>query len=211
MHAIVPLKALAKSKTRLSPVLEPRERAELTIAMLKDVLSALHKSSVIGSITVVSADRNALRLARILGAKALREGRKRGLNNAISHVIHKCNLRNSAVLLVHADLPLLTAREVNTFLREARDCPIAIAPSRDETGTNAMLLKPGCIMRTAFGKKSYRRHLLILDKKKVRFRVQRMRGFGFDIDEPKDLLDLMHYRLRSNTAQFLCSIRHRYS
>lgn len=209
VHVVVPLKVLRKSKTRLSPILQPKERAELTIAMLEDVLSALMKSSMVDSITVVSADRSALRLVRQLGADSLQEGRRRGLNNAIGHVIRKRKLRNSAVLVVHADLPLLTCREVSTFLREAQGCPIAIAPSKDETGTNAMLLNPARIIRPAFGKESYRRHLSILDHKRIRFKVQRVRGFGFDIDEPKDLLELMHHRARNSTAQFLSAMRDR--
>lgn len=209
VHAVVPLKVLKKSKTRLSPILEPKERAELTIAMLEDVLSALKKSSMVDSITVVSADRNVLRYVRQLGADSLAEGRRRGLNNAIRQVIRKRKLSNSVVLVVHADLPLLTSGEVCAFLKEAQDCPIAIAPSKDETGTNAMLLNPAQIIHPAFGKESYRRHLSILDRKRIPFKVQRIRGFGFDIDEPNDLLELMHNGARNKTARFLRAIRNR--
>jgi len=209
VHAIVPVKVLRKSKTRLSSILQPKERTELTIAMLMDVLSALRKSRMIDSIIVVSADRNVLKLGRQLGANSLREEPRRGLNNAINQAIHKHKWENSTVLVVHADLPLLTCKEVNTFLREAQGCPIAIARSKDETGTNAMVVNPAQVIRPAFGKGSYKRHISIFHRTKLQFKVQRIQGFGFDIDEPKDLLELMRHKARNNTARFLRAIRER--
>jgi len=209
IHAIVPVKVLAKSKTRLSRVLQPKERTALTLAMLFDVLAALRGSRMIGSITIVSADRNVLRFGQRLGANSLRETPRRGLNNAIGQVIRKCKLENSTVLVIHADLPLLTGKEVNTLLREARGCPIAIVPSEDETGTNAMVLNPARVIRPAFGKGSYKRHISIFQREKLQFKVQRIQGFAFDIDEPKDLLELMRHKGRNNTARFLRAMRER--
>jgi 2-phospho-L-lactate guanylyltransferase len=207
VHAVVPVKALEKSKTRLSSILHPKERAQLTMAMLMDVLSALRKSSIIDSIMVVSTDRNVLRLGQQLGINSLRETPKRGLNGAINQVIGRCKWENSAVLVVHADLPLLTPREVDTFLREAQGCSVTIGPSKDEIGTNAMVLNPARVIRPAFGKESYKRHISILHRKKLHFKVQSSQGFGFDIDEPEDLLELMNHKTRNNTARFLRQIR----
>jgi 2-phospho-L-lactate guanylyltransferase (CobY/MobA/RfbA family) len=70
-----------------------------------------------------------------------------------------------------------------------------------------MLLQPAEILRPSFGKDSYKRHISILDQKGIPFSVQSVRGFGFDIDEPKDLLDLMQLNARANTENFLKSIR----
>ncbi len=43
VYAVVPVKGLGVSKERLSTVLSPQERKELTLAMLEDVLTALTK------------------------------------------------------------------------------------------------------------------------------------------------------------------------
>jgi len=207
INAVVPVKGLSKSKSRLSSVLQPKERTELTMVMLQDVLSALTKSRMLDSVTVVSTDWRASRIARQFDVSFLQEGRTRGLNNAIRFVVRKRGLSESALLIVHADLPLLTPPEVCNFLKEANGYPIVIAPSKDETGTNAMLLRPARIMQSSFGKESYRRHILMMEQKRILFKVQKMRGFGFDIDEPNDLLDLMNQDAQANTARFLSLIR----
>lgn len=206
VHAIVPLKALKESKTRLSPILRPTERAELTIAMLADVLSALKKSKKISSITVVSADKTALKTTRLLGADPVWERKSCGLNRAICFAIRKRNLASSSVLAIHADLPLLTAHEVDRFLRGARGYPIALAPSKDQSGTNALLLNPASLVRPAFGKGSFKRHLSIAKQRRLRCKVRRAKGLGFDVDEPKDLVELMHNKSQSNAARFLRTV-----
>jgi 2-phospho-L-lactate guanylyltransferase len=146
-------------------------------------------------------------VAEQFNAHFLNEGEPRGLNDAIRFVVAKRKLEKSALLVVHADLPLLTPLEVRVFLEKADGYPVVIAPSKDESGTNAMLLQPAEILRPSFGKDSYKRHISILDQKGIPFSVQSVRGFGFDIDEPKDLLDLMQLNARANTENFLKSIR----
>jgi len=203
MHVVVPVKALTKSKTRLSSILSPKERAALTIAMLADVLSAVKKSRMIDSITVVSPDRNVLRFGQQLGVDSLREKPARGLNSAITQTICKRKWENAIVLIVHADLPLLTPEEVNAFLRGARGCSVTIGPSKDGTGTNAMVLNPARVIKPAFGRGSYKRHISLFHRKRLRFRVQMTEGFGFDVDDPQGLLELMDHKRHTRTAHFL--------
>lgn len=199
----MPLKVLKGSKTRLSPILGPAERTKLTLAMFRDVLSALKKSEMIRSITVVSADATALEMARRFGADSILERRKEGLNRAIGLAIRKRNLHSSRALVIHADLPLLTARDVNRFLISSRDYPIGLAPSKDNSGTNALSLNPACIIRPAFGKESLNRHISIAEKRKLRYCVRRVKGLQFDVDDPEDMIELMHGKARRNTAKFL--------
>lgn len=205
INAVVPLKELDRSKSRLSPILKPSQRAELTKAMLQDVLGALTESGSVDSITVVSADKRAQKVTEQFNAYFLNEGEPRGLNNAIRFAVSEREMEKSALLVVHADLPLLTPLEVRVFLKEANGYPVVIAPSKDESGTNAMLLQPAEVLRPSFGKDSYNRHLSILDQKGIAFSVQSVRGFGFDIDEPKDLLDLTQLNAGENTENFLRS------
>jgi 2-phospho-L-lactate guanylyltransferase len=203
IHAVVPVKALRKSKIRLSSILSPKERAALTIAMLADVLSALKRSRMIDSITVVSPDRNVLRFGQQLGVDSLREKPARGLNSAITQVIRKRKWENAIVLIVHADLPLLTPGEVNAFLRGARGCSVTIGPSKDRTGTNAMVLNPAQVIKPAFGRGSYKRHISLFHRKRLQFSVQLTKGFGFDVDDPQGLLELMDHKRHTRTAHFL--------
>jgi 2-phospho-L-lactate guanylyltransferase len=203
LDVIVPLKVINKSKARLSPVLRPAARSGLTIAMLWHVLSTLTEVGLFRTIIVVSGDRSARALAEEFGANFVWEGKRRGLNRALRLAIHK-SLRkgSSAVLIVHADLPLLTPADVVGLVMKSRGYSVTLAPSKDGSGTNALLLAPPSVLPPAFGKHSFMRYVALANRIKLRSRVIRSRGFGFDVDEPEDFRALMHYRSRSFTGRF---------
>jgi len=210
IHAIVPVNVLRKSKARLSPILSARERAQLTVAMLADVLYALRKVRRIRSVTVVSADKDAGKIAMRFGANFLWEGNRRGLNKGVRLAIRNSERRGaSAVLVIHADLPLLTPREIQRFLVKSRGYPMALAPSKDGRGTNALLLHPPQVIAPVFGKDSFRRHLSLSSQRGISRRVLRFRGISFDMDEPRDLVELMQRPGRNETGRFLSSLRNR--
>ncbi len=204
LHAIVPLNVLKKSKARLSPILRPSERAQLSLEMLRNVLSAVRGSNKIASVTVVSADKGVRTVVQRLGVDFLWEGKRRGLNKALRLAIARSARRGArAVVILHADLPLLTCQEVDRFLSMSRGHDVVLVPSKDGFGTNVLLLKPLEIIRPAFGKDSLRRHLSSAHKKRLRSQVLRIRGLSYDLDKPKDLFRLMREHPRNETARFL--------
>ena len=64
LWALVPAKELARSKQRLAEILEPREREELVLAMLRDVLTALSAVDEFDGVLLVSRSQRAQTLAR---------------------------------------------------------------------------------------------------------------------------------------------------
>lgn len=208
IHAIVPVNILRKSKVRLSKLLNPSERDELTASMLKDVLSALTMSRRIRWVTVVSADRSVGRISRHFSASFLWEGKRRGLNKAVRMAIHQSlNKRAGAVLIVHADLPLLKPSEVDSFLERSKAYPVAVAPSRDGSGTNALFMNPPQVIQPVFGSDSFRRHLALAKKMDAPVKIIRLKGLSFDVDGPQDLAKLMRRPLRNETGKFLRAFR----
>jgi 2-phospho-L-lactate guanylyltransferase len=204
VHAIVPVKVLNKSKIRLSPLLSSKERKDLTVVMLKDVLIALSQARLVESVTVVSADRKVRRIANKFGAEFVWEARRRGLNKALTLGIEHVNKRRrAAILIMHADLPFVTCRDVDKFLKLSRDYSVAIGPSKDASGTNALLLERASIIRLAFGKNSYKKHMALARSKHLRCKVIQLEGIAFDIDEPVDLLRLMGSPRSGKTGRFL--------
>jgi 2-phospho-L-lactate guanylyltransferase len=200
----VPLKVISKSKARLSPLLRPTERSELTVAMLQHVLSTLRRVRQIRTIVIVSTDKSARAIAQMFGADFVWEGKRRGLNRALRLAIGKSMLKgSSAILVVHADLPLLTTSEVNSLLARSRNYSVTIAPSRDGSGTNALFISPPSVLPPTFGKDSFRRHILLANRRRLTYRVIRSRGFGFDVDEPDDLRKLMHFQPTNAIGSFL--------
>jgi 2-phospho-L-lactate guanylyltransferase len=191
-------------------MLKPVEREQLTVAMLKDVLSVLRKSRQVGSVTVVSADKNARSISRRFGANFLWEGKRRGLNKGLKLAISDSERRGaSSVLVIHSDLPLLKPREIDEFLEESQGYSVSLTPSKDGAGTNALLMRPPRVIRPVFGRDSFRRHLSLAMKRNARSRVLRFRGISFDVDKPRDLVNLMRRPLRNETGKFLRTLRKR--
>ena len=205
--AIVPVNVLKKSKARLATSLDASARSRLSKAMLTDVLRALKRVRRIRVITVVSADESVGRIARLAGTHFLREGKRRGLNNAVRLAIRDAVRRKaSAALILPADIPLVTADEVRNFLRQSNGYPVALTPSRDRGGTNALLLRPPRIVAPSFGKNSFRRHMAIVRGKGLSPRVVTIRGISLDVDEPTDLAHLKRLSPRSETGRLLRSM-----
>ena len=192
VHVYVPLNVPAKSKTRLSRRLNRKQRASLTIAMLVNVLSALREARTVASVTVVCADRSIKPIVQQYGARFLWEGRRRGLNRALNFALRD-SPRDSPILIIHADLPLLTSKEVDDLIIGAQNYPLSFVPSKDKTGTNAILMRSPNIIRFAFGEDSFRKHLSLAKKRKTSYKVLRINGVAFDIDEERDLEELMHH------------------
>jgi 2-phospho-L-lactate guanylyltransferase len=191
-------------------MLKPVEREQLTVAMLKDVLSVLRKSRQVGSVTVVSADKNARSISRRFGANFLWEGKRRGLNKGLKLAISNSERRGaSSVLVIHSDLPLLKPREIDEFLEQSQGYSVSLTPSKDGTGTNALLMRPPRVIRPVFGRDSFRKHLSLAMKRNARSRVLRFRGISFDVDKPRDLVNLMRRPLRNETGKFLRTLRKR--
>ena len=205
VRVIVPLKSIKKSKSRLSS-LRPEDRAKLTLAMLRNVLDAVGNARGISDVTVVSGDRSASRIAHSHGAKFLWEGRRRGLNRAMKLAIAKLEQNlTGAAMIIHADLPLLTSHDIDSLVTRSQDCGITIVPCKNGTGTNALLLRPPSVIPPVFGKGSYKTHLSLAKKTGFRWKVLRIRGIQFDIDDPRDLRQFMRHNGRNPCFRFLMS------
>lgn len=203
-HAIVPLNIPEMSKIRLSTVFTEEERATLTLLMLDHVLATLRKARTVSSVTVVSADRKISGRLRNSGARFLWEGRKRGLNPAIIFAQRKIIFKdNSSVLIIHADLPILNSKDVDTFVRTSGRYEIGICPSNDGHGTNALFLKTPNLIRPAFGQESFRKHLSLIREKSLRHKILRLQGIGFDLDNTKDLEKLIQNSNNNGVSRFL--------
>ncbi len=202
------MNVLSKSKARLSPVLRPAERRQLSVAMLKDVLAALRRAGRVRQVTVVSADKSARGIARRFGATFLWEGKRRGLNKGVRLAIRNSERKGaSAVLVIHADLPLVKPREIDRFVEESHGYSVALTPSNDGLGTNALLMNPPEVIKPVFGQGSFKRHLRLAKERGALSKMLRFRGIGFDIDKPQDLTELRRKHPRNETGRILRTIQ----
>jgi len=188
--AVLPVKAFDAAKSRLAGALGPDERRALTRRLMLTALDALLASRALAGVLVVSAEPEALALARRRGAAALPEAAG-GLNQALSLARRAAMARGAAALLVMpADLPLVGGADVRGFLEAAAAADVAIVPDRRRSGTNALLLRPPGAITFAFGEGSFERHLALAAAAGFEPRVVDVPAIAFDLDTADDLADL---------------------
>ncbi len=194
--AIVPMKPFAEAKQRLAEAMEPAARAELSREMFEHTLHVLTHARGIGRIAVVSRDAQVLRIARRRHAWAMWETQK-GLNEALEQATRVARANGAqAVLIVPADLPRLTAGDIERMIALGEKRPsVVIAPDRRDEGTNALLVNPAGLIQYAFGEKSFLAHQSRAEQVGARIEVYRAESTAFDLDWPQDFRTLTTSRL----------------
>ncbi len=189
MHvALVPAKPLPLAKTRLGTLLTDADRAAVTYAMFADVLRALTAATSLDRVLVVTADDRLAAHARAAGAGVVDEGTPRGLNGAVALGAETAVLQGATtVLVVLSDVPLLRAADVDELLARAPRPGVALVPSKEGTGTNAIVRSPGTVVPTCFGGRSLERHVRAAERHRVACDIWRNARIGFDVDVPADL------------------------
>jgi 2-phospho-L-lactate guanylyltransferase len=187
--ALVPAKLGGVAKNRLAGALSPTHRADLARAMLSDVLAALGRSRAVHAIATISRDDDVDAIAQRLGIVSFREREARGLNCAVAEGVTACAERGAdTVLVVMADLPLLTPSDVDQLLARVPPRGIAAAPSRDGTGTNLLALRPPDAIATSFGPGSLALHRAAAAKRRVAMVTCPLNGAALDVDTIDDLI-----------------------
>jgi 2-phospho-L-lactate guanylyltransferase len=187
VFAVVPVKDLWGTKSRLKPILNPGARAGLTLYMMGRVVSAISGAGV-ENVCVVSPDPIVLDEARRRGAEPLLQ-ESRGLNPALEEGRRWAMDRGTTALLVlPVDLPLLDAEDVSAVLEQVGETPsVTISPDGVHAGTNALLLRPPDALPFAFGPGSYEAHLRAARERGLDVRVCERPHLAFDLDTAEDL------------------------
>jgi len=190
--AVVPMKALALAKRRLSATLPERERRQLVRAMLCDVLTALRACAHVERTFVVTSDPEVAALAARHGAGHIPEEAPAGLNRALATAAgYLADIGAGAMLIIPGDVPLVTTAEIAELASLSRPGGMTIVPAHDGDGTNALLLSPPGALAPAFGPGSFRRHVEAGRKAGLAPAVRPLDGLGRDIDAAADLAILM--------------------
>lgn len=189
LWAIVPVKPLRRGKSRLSEVLTQEERADLNRRLLAHTLDTLTSIPEIEHVLVVSRDQSALAMARDYGARTVQENGAPQLNKALARAtIVAKTYATRGVLILPADLPLITAEDVRTMLDRANDPPVVVvAPDRHGVGTNALLVCPAGLIDYEFGPGSFQRHCEMARQVGARLEICELPSLALDMDLPEDL------------------------
>jgi 2-phospho-L-lactate guanylyltransferase len=193
-RALIPVKSLSEVKSRLALHLTQAQRSALVLEMLYHVLYVLHESKIFEKISVVSPDEHVLERAQKWGAEARIE-EQQGHNPALQSAANRELVAGATALLtISADLPLLQANEIHGMVDALMHYEVVLAPSRDGTGTNALLVRPPLALPYVFGVNSLQRYKEEARQSHLRTITYVSDGLAFDIDTISDLKELRGYR-----------------
>ena len=189
LWAIVPVKPLRRGKSRLAGVLSEDERAELNRSLLQNTLKTYAELREVEEVLVISRDPQALAIARHYGARTVREDGQPELNTALKRATVIAQVyATRGVLVLPADLPLVTREDVLTLIERVGEQPtVVIAPDRHGTGTNALLISPPGLIEYDFGENSFERHCRQAREAGARLEIVNLPALGLDLDLPEDL------------------------
>lgn len=189
LWAIVPVKPLRRGKSRLAGILSEEERTELNRSLLQNTLKTFADLREVEEVLVISRDPQALAIARQYGARTVREDGQPELNTALKRATVVAQVyATRGVLVLPADLPLVTREDVLTLIERAGEPPsVVIAPDRHGTGTNALLISPTGLIEYDFGENSFERHCQQARDAGARLEIVNLPTLGLDLDLPEDL------------------------
>lgn len=189
LWAIIPVKPLRRGKSRLAGALSEDERTELNRTLLEHTLKTLSGLKELEEVLVISRDPQALTIARNHGARTVREDGQPELNTALKRATVIAQVyATRGVLVLPADLPLITREDVLTLIQHVDDPPVVvIAPDRHGKGTNALLMSPSGLIEYDFGEDSFQRHCERVRESGARLEIVDLPSLGLDLDVPEDL------------------------
>lgn len=175
---LVPVKAFAEAKVRLTPALPPDERAALARSMAGHVLSAAGDLPV----AVVCDDPAVADWARARGVLVV-WAPGQGLNRAVEVGVDRLAASGvERVVVAHADLPL-----AGSLSWVAAFPGVTLVPDHHDDGTNVACVPVGARFRFAYGPGSFHRHGAEARRLGLALRVVRDALLGRDVDVPDDL------------------------
>jgi 2-phospho-L-lactate/phosphoenolpyruvate guanylyltransferase len=198
---LLPIKDHRNAKQRLAGVLSPEERLALAREMMDDVLTAARGVRRAARIFVVTNYEPAMRIAESAGWDVLAEDEQVSESASVDAASRLCAAQGvTALLRLPLDLPLVQAADIDELLSLDFVAPaVVMVPSRDGTGTNALLRTPPTLFPSQFGEGSFAKHHALAQAAGAQILIQRNPRLEMDVDDADDLAALLRHDL-SGTA-----------
>jgi 2-phospho-L-lactate guanylyltransferase len=189
---LIPVKAFGRSKERLAANYSAEDRAHLAQALCEDMFATVACVKGVDRVYVVSGDDHALAQAKSRGWRTIAESEQVSESRSVDWASGICASEGvTALLRLPIDIPLATAADVEELFSALEPSPCALlVPSRDGTGTNALLRSPPTLFPSHFGPNSFELHLGEAKRCNARTKIIRNPRIALDVDEPDDLAAL---------------------
>lgn len=202
---LIPIKDPSNAKTRLAELLSLDERRRLVWAMFEDVSRAVREARMPDCVVIVTSYARAAERAREFEWEVLIEDSQHSESASVDWASAVLAERGvDTVMRLPADLPLVRAGDIDALLSIRLDSPGAVlAPSREGTGTNAIIRTPPALFPSRFGPNSLALHRQEAAKVGVECTIVENVRIALDIDEPADVEVLLETGRGTGTADVL--------
>lgn len=165
--------------------------------MLADTIQTVQAVRRAERIFVVTNYQPALDVAEENGWEILREDRQISESHAVDFASRVCEERGvTGLLRMPLDLPLAQPGDIDELLAmESRTPGLIIVPSRNGTGTNAILRTPPALFPSHFGEGSLAKHVSEARRAGARVFIRRSPRLEMDVDDESDLRALLGHDL----------------
>jgi 2-phospho-L-lactate guanylyltransferase len=195
---LIPVKLLARAKSRLAALAGPR-RSELALALAGDTVAAVLRCDQAARAIVITDDPVAAGELAGLGALVVPDEPDDGLNAALRHGAAHAAARwpGSGTAALSADLPALRPAQLTKALRAAAAWPSSFVADAAGDGTTLYATAPGVPFQPAFGLASRARHAA---GGAAELNLDGVPGLRRDVDTPDDLRDAVALGIGPRTA-----------
>jgi 2-phospho-L-lactate guanylyltransferase len=201
---LLPVKLRTNAKQRLAPLLPPEDRQALMSAMIEDGFAAARAATAPARIYVVTADPGIAARAQGFGWTVLHETTQTSESASVDAASRLCEADGvTALLRLPLDLPVVTGADIDAVF--AADADVVIVPSRDGTGTNAILRRPPTLFASHFGPDSLPKHTAAAQRAGARLVLLANRNIGMDVDDEADLRALLPHAPGGATGAWLAA------
>ena len=205
---LIPFKDPTRAKTRLANLLSEDERRRLAWAMFEDVTSAVAAATRPDRVILVSSFAPAIARARDLGWDVLIEESQVSESASVDWASGILRERGfTTAMRLPADLPLVRGADIDELLSIRIETPAAIlTPSRDGSGTNAIIRTPPNLFPSRFGPDSLSLHKQESGRVGVECVIVKNSRIALDIDEPADVEQLLELGQGTQAFAKLCEM-----
>ncbi|OFV67057.1 MAG: Coenzyme F420, CofC [Candidatus Syntrophoarchaeum butanivorans] len=174
---------MSGAKSRLSNILNDKEREIFAFSMLEDVIRSLKSSSLDEIVILATSPDGITEITAPYGVEYLVD--ERDLNSAINSILMD---EVDPVMIVMSDLPLLTGSVIDEMLGFEEE--VVIAPGMGG-GTNILLLRSPSRFRVDYYGNSLQDHISIARERGLSLRIYYSFLAAVDMDEESDLIELL--------------------
>jgi 2-phospho-L-lactate/phosphoenolpyruvate guanylyltransferase len=195
---LLPVKDLRNAKKRLAALFNSEQRFALANAMLADTVRALQSVRLAHKIFVVTNYPPAILMALNNGWEVIQEDQQVSESVSVDVASRHCaSLGVTSLLRLPLDVPLVGAVDVEELLAiECANPAVVMVPSRDGTGTNALLRTPPDLFPSHFGTGSFAKHAAEAERLGAKLFLRRNPRLEMDVDDEADLIALLHHDLQ---------------